>query len=140
MDRSLRKGTGRNRRRRHRNYGAWERFSTDGQTCPYCPHDGALHLVQSAQPHFFRKATANEENSHSISLYQYTPPGGDRVLLKRMTVARNAEIITAFCTACAEAMNTSQVLCFQRNTAVGEVVGMRTDNNKRKAATLPDGD
>ena len=130
MDRSLRKGTGRNRRRSLRNYEAWERFSTDGQTCPYCPHDGALHLVQSAQPHFFRKATANEENNFSIRLYRDTLPGGDRVLLRRMTVTRNAEIITAFCTACAEAMRTVQVLCYQRNVAVGEVVGLQMNCHK----------
>ncbi len=130
MDRSLRKGTGRNRRRSLRNFGAWERFSTDGQTCPYCPHDGSLHLVQSAQPHFFRKATAKEENSLSTRLYRYTPPGGNNVLVRRMTVARNAEIITAFCTACAEAMNTSQVLCYQRNVAVGEVVGLQMNDHK----------
>ena len=130
MDRSLRKGTGRNRKRSLRNFGAWERFSTDGETCPYCPHDGSLHLVQSAQPHFYRRATAHEENSHSIRLYRDTLPGGVPVLLRRMTVARNAEIITAYCTACAEAMNTSQVLCYQRNVAVGEVVGLQTNNHK----------
>ena len=47
-----------------------------------------------------------------------------------MTVARNAEIITAYCTACAEGMRTSQVVCYQRNVAVGEVVGMRMNNDK----------
>ena len=131
MDRTMKRGTGRNRRRTLRNFGAWERFSTDGETCPYCPHDGSLHLVQSAQPHFFRKATAKEENSYSIRLYRYTPPDGDRVLLRRMTVARNAEIITAYCTACAEAMNTCQVLCYQRNVAVGEVVGLQMNDHER---------
>ena len=131
MDRTLTRGTGRNRRRRLRNYGAWQRFSADGQRCPYCPHDGSNHLVQSAQPHFYRRATDTEERNPHTRLYRYTPPGGDRVLLRRMTVARNAEIITAYCTACARRMRTSQVLCYQRNTAVGEVVGLQTNNHSK---------
>ena len=97
MDKTLTRGTGRNRRRRLRNHGAWRRFSTDGKTCPYCPHDGSLHLVQSAQPHFYRKATADEEHNPHTRLYRYTPPGCDSVLVRRMTVARNAEIVTAYC-------------------------------------------
>ena len=43
-----------------------------------------------------------------------------------MTVANHAELITAFCTACAESMNTHQVLCYQRNVGIGEVVGLDT--------------
>ena len=41
-----------------------------------------------------------------------------------MTVANRAELITAYCTACAESMGTAQVLCYQRNLAIGEVVGL----------------
>ncbi len=48
------------------------------------------------------------------------------MLVRRMTVANHAELITAFCTACAEAMQTHQVLCYQRNVGVGEVVGIDT--------------
>ena len=48
------------------------------------------------------------------------------MLVRRMTVANHAELITAFCTACAESMGTAQVLCFQRNLAIGEVVGIDT--------------
>ena len=46
------------------------------------------------------------------------------MLVRRMTVANHAELITAFCVACAESMGTTQVLCYQRNMAVGEVVGI----------------
>ena len=61
-------------------------------------------------------------------LYRHNPPEGGSVLVRRMTVANRAELITAFCTACAESMKTDQVLCFQRNLAVGEVVGIDTRN------------
>ncbi len=135
MDRTLSSKRTRNRRRVLRNHGAWRRFSLDGTRCPYCPHDGSLHLVQSAQPHFYRRATADEETSPFTRLYRYRAPGGDPVLVRRMTVARNAEIVAAYCTACAEGMRTSQVVCYQRNVAVGEVVGMRMNNHKNIKST-----
>ena len=131
MDRTLTGKRTRSRRRVLRNHGAWKRFSRDGQRCPFCPHDGSLHLVQSAQPYFYRRATADEELSPSARLYRYRAPDGDRVLVRRMTVARNAEIVAAYCTACTKGMRTSQVVCYQRNVAVGEVVGIRMNNDKR---------
>ena len=131
MDRTLPAKRTRNRKRIRRNHGAWKHFSREGSICPYCPHHGSLHLVQSAQPHFYRKATADEERDPHVILYGYKTPDGDRVLVRRMTVARNAEIITAYCTACAEGMRTNQVLCYQRKLAVGEVVGIRTDSHKK---------
>ena len=124
MDRTLTRKRTRNRRRVLRNHGAWKRFSLDGRRCPYCAHDGSLHLVQSALPYFYRRATADEDLSRSTRLYRYRVPGGDDVLMRRMTVARNAKIVAAYCTACAEGMRTSQVVCYQRNVAVGEVVGV----------------
>ena len=48
------------------------------------------------------------------------------MLVRRMTVASRAELITAFCVACAESIGTAQVLCYQRNLAIGEVVGIQT--------------
>ena len=59
-------------------------------------------------------------------LYRHTLPEGGSMLVRRMTVANRAELITAFCTTCAESMGTTQVLCFQRNLAIGEVVGIKT--------------
>ena len=50
-----------------------------------------------------------------------------------MTVARHAEIVTAFCVACAEAAQTAQVLCYQRSRDIGEVVGITQDTMTRAA-------
>ena len=130
MDRTLRKAKRNNRRRGQRNSGAWERFCPDGKTCRYCPHDGSLHLVSSGQPHFFRPATEAERNDLSVSLYRHRLPEGGSVLVRRMTVANRAELITAYCVACAESIGTSQVLCYQRNLAIGEVVGLK-ETDKR---------
>ena len=52
------------------------------------------------------------------------------MLVRRMTVANRAELITAYCVACAENIGTEQVLCYQRNLAIGEVVGLKKNDNK----------
>ena len=127
MDRMLKKATRRNKRRSQRNHGAWRRFSPDGTTCRYCKHDGSKHLCQSGQPHFYRPATEEERRDPFERLYRYKLPEGSSVLVRRMVVANHAEIITAFCVACAESMNTHQVLCYQRNVGVGELVGLVTE-------------
>ena len=103
----------------------------------FCEHDGSQHLISSGQPHFFRPATEAERRDPWVLLYRHTPvsstgqalPEGCSVLVRRMTVANRAELITAFCTACAESMKTAQVLCYQRNLAIGEVVGIQTGHN-----------
>ena len=135
MDRMLKRAARRNKRRGQRNHGAWQRFSPDGKTCRYCEHDGSKHLCRSGQPHFYRPATEAERRDPSVMLYRHTLvsstgqalPDGGSMLVRRMTVAAHAELITAFCTACAESMNTHQVLCYQRNVGVGEVVGLVTE-------------
>jgi hypothetical protein len=48
------------------------------------------------------------------------------VLVKRVVVANRAELLTAFCTACAREKDTAQVLCFQRTLAKGEVLGLKS--------------
>ena len=134
MDRTLKRAKRHSKRRGRRNHGAWRLFSPDGKTCRFCPHDNTEHLMSSGQPHFFRPATERERRDPHLMLYRHNPvsstgqalPEGGSVLVRRMTVANRAELITAYCTACAEAMKTPQVLCFQRNLAVGEVVGLRT--------------
>ena len=126
MDRTLKRAKRNNKRRGQRNHGSWQRFAPDGMTCRYCEHDGSLHLCQSGQPHFFRPATEVERRNPSVMLYQYTLPEGGSALVRCMTVASRAELVTAFYTACAESMKTDQVLCYQRNLAVGEVVGIVT--------------
>ena len=55
------------------------------------------------------------------------------MLVKRITVANRAELLTAFCTACAREKDTAQVLCFQRTLAKGEVVGLKTYTNGETA-------
>ena len=130
MDRTLRRAKRSNRRRGQRNSGAWERFCPDGIHCRYCGHDGSQHLVSSGQPHFFRPATEAERNDLSVTLYRHYPPEGGSVLVRRMTVANRAELITAYCVPCAESIGTSQVLCYQRNLAIGEVVGLEKTDNK----------
>ena len=130
MDRTLKRATRENKRRRERSYGAWRRFAPDGNICRYCPHDGSKHLISSGQPHFYRKATNAEERDPSVMLYRHRLPQGGSTLVRRMTVANRAELITAFCTACAESMKTDQVLCYQRNLAIGEVVGIEKNGRK----------
>ena len=126
MDRTLKRAKRNSKRRGQRNYGAWRLFSPDGKTCRYCPHDNTEHLMSSGQPHFYRPSTEAERRDSSVMLYRHTLLEGGSVLVRRRTVANRAELITAYCVACAEAMKTPQVLCFQRNLAVGEVVGLRT--------------
>ena len=134
MDRTLKRAKRNNKRRGRRNHGAWQRFAPDGKTpypvrgrpCRYCEHDGSLHLCQSGQPHYFRPATEAERRDPWVMLYRHTLPDGGSLLVRRMTVANRAELITAFCTTCAESIGTGQVLCYQRNLAIGEVVGIVT--------------
>lgn len=126
MDRTLKQAKRTNKRRRRRSEGAWRRLSPDGNICRYCPHDGSKHLLSSGQPHFFRPATEAERRDPFQRLYRYTLPEGGSVLVRRMTVAKAAELTTAFCTACAEELDTTQVLCYLRSLAVGEVVGLET--------------
>lgn len=123
MDRALKSVERSSKRRRNRNYQAWQRFSPDGKTCRFCPHDSATHLCSSGQPHFYRKATRQEAKDPSVRLYRRTLPQGGSTLARRMVVAQSLELITAFCTACAEEMRTDQVLCYQRTLAIGEMVG-----------------
>ena len=127
MDRMLKPATRRNKRRQQRNGSAWRRFSPDGTTCRYCKHDHTKHLTSSGQPHFYRPATGAEKRDPSVQLYRHTLPQGGSVLVRRMVVASHAELITAFCIPCAESIGTRQVLCYQRNVGIGEVVGLVTE-------------
>ena len=130
MDRTLRKAKRGNRKRQERNLTAWQAFSPDGTTCRYCSHDETTHLCTSGQPVFYRPASDAERHSRSARLYRHETPENGPVLLRRMVVARSAELITVFCTKCAEEMKTAQVACYQRNTAVGEVVGISQNGRK----------
>ena len=126
MDRTLKRAKRPSKRRNHRNVGAWRRFSPVGTTCRFCEHDGSAHLCASGQPHFYRRATEEERNDPRLTLYRHDTPEGGSALVRRVVVANRAELITAFCTTCAESIGTGQVLCYQRNLAIGEVVGIVT--------------
>ena len=130
MDRTLKRAKRSNKRRGQRNAGAWERFCPDGIHCRYCGHDGSQHLVSSGQPHFYRPATEAERRDPSVMLYRHNLPDGGSTQVRRMTVANRAELITAYCVPCAESIGTHQVLCYQRNLAIGEVVGLQKNDHK----------
>ena len=129
MDRTLKRARRHSKRRSQRNYAAWGLFSPDGKSCRHCPHDNTEHLMSSGQP-----ATEAERRDPHLMLYRHTLPEGGSALVRRITVANRAELITAYCTACAESIGTHQVLCYQRNLAIGEVVGLRTGNDIELAA------
>ncbi len=134
MDRTLNPVKRGSKRRQARNSKAWQLYSPDGDTCRFCPHPAADHLTSSAQPHYYRPATEAERRDAFEKLYRHDAvsstgqalPDGDSVLVKRVTVANRAELLTAFCQTCAAEKDTSQVLCYQRTLAKGEVVGLKT--------------
>lgn len=127
MDRTLNPVKRGNKRRRARNWKAWQLFSPDGDTCRFCSHGAADHLTSSGQPHFYRPATEAERRDPFEKLYRHDlDSGGDSVLVKRIVVANRAELLTAFCVQCARDKDTGQVLCFQRTLAKGEVVGLKS--------------
>ena len=128
MDRTLNPVKRGNKRRRARNWKAWQLFSPDGTTCRFCPHPAADHLTSSGQPHYYRSAAESDWRNPGEKLYRHKLADGTNVLVKRITVATRAELLTAFCTACAQEKDTSQVLCFQRTLAKGEVVGLKDHN------------
>ena len=128
MDRTLKRAKRHSRRKGERNAKAWQRYSPDGERCRHCPHDMTTHLMSSAQPHLFRRATPEEVDDLSMTLYKHTTPDGTTVWVRRVVVARHAELVTNFCTACAEEMDADQVLCYQRGLANGEVVGVTGDD------------
>ncbi len=130
MDRTLNPVKRGNKRRRARNWKAWQLFSLDGDTCRFCPHPAADHLTSSAQPHFYRPATESDWGNLNERLYRHELADGTDVLVKRITVATRAELLTAFCTQCAKDKQTDQVLCFQGTLAKGEVVGLKHHNDK----------
>ena len=117
-----------NKQRRARNWNAWKLFSPDGTTCQFCKHNHTVHLTSSGVPHFYRPATQRELSDSSEKLYRHDLPDGNAVVVKRITVASRAELLTAFCTRCAEDKQTGQVLCYQRTLARGEVVGLKAHN------------
>ena len=135
MDKTLKplKGT---KRGGTRNGKAWLLFSPDGTYCRFCPHAATDHLCSSAQPHFYQLATEQERRDPFEKLYHYNLADGVSVLVKRIIVSKRVELLTAFCAACAQEKETSQVLCFQRTLAKGEVVGLKKHSAVNGAARI----
>ena len=133
MDRTLNPVKRGNKRRRARNWKAWQLFSPDGDTCRFCPHGAADHLTSSGQPHFYQPAAEQDWRNSNEKLYRHELADGSEVLVKRVTVASRAELLTAFCVQCAKDKQTDQVLCFQRTLAKGEVVGLKHYSNGHHA-------
>ena len=124
MDRTLKTSKGTSKRRSQRNLKAWKLLSPGGANCRFCPHPARDHLCSSGQPHFYRPATEEERQDLFQKLYRHDLPDGSFVSIKRITVANQAEIITAYCKTCAKNKDTTQVLCYQRTLGMGEVVGL----------------
>ena len=137
MDRTLNPVKRGNQRRRARNWKAWQLFSPGGTHCRFCEHDHTTHLTSSGQPHYYRPATEEERQNPNEKLYHHDTLEHGSVLVKRITVAKQAELLTAFCTACAEELDTGQVLCYQRTLAKGEVVGLKNNNIKQEKGGTP---
>ena len=52
-----------------------------------------------------------------------TDAENERLRLRRIVVAKRAEVIVACCLNCAEEKGTPQATCFQAKVAIGEIVG-----------------
>ena len=85
----------------------------------------APHLLRAAQllPARHRE---REKRDPTVMLYTRTDtPRNGTILLRRITVSKQAEVITAFCTACRRgSLGTSQVLCYQRTLSHGRRSGV----------------
>ena len=97
---------------------AWNRFADHEGRCPFCHHASVDHVFSSGQLHFFRPATEAESDGPG-RLYLHPVR-----LLKRLSVAKEAEVLHVYCAACAEEKATVQVVCFIRTWGTGEVVGV----------------
>lgn len=124
MDKTLRRARRASIKRRQKNVRAWRRFALDGGSCPYCGHDGGSHLTVAIQPHFYRPATPEEGQDSRVRLYTHDIDAERVILVRRITVARDADIVTAYCKTCATRLRTGQALCFQQTHGVGEVIGI----------------
>ena len=105
-------------------HAAWDRFADHEGRCPFCSHASVDHVFSSGQPHFFRPAREAESDGPG-RLYVHPDYG----LLKRLSVAKGAEVLQVYCAACAEEKATVQVVCFIRTWGTGEVVGVAANGD-----------
>ena len=93
-------------------------------------HDRSAHVWSSAQPHFYRPATPQEERDPTVKLYRGKNHGE---VLRRVAVTNAAEVVVVFCQTCADQKATLQVVCFQRTLAVGEIIGTESKGGRNES-------
>ena len=101
---------------RTRNRKAWENFANpEDDTCRYCPHDRYDHSGLSEQPFVWVESAEGGRQGAFAGKFQ-----------KRF-LSEEYEIRRLFCLACAEDLETSQVLCYLRSVGVGEKIARGAD-------------
>ena len=88
----------------------------NADACRFCGHHYGDHVASVGQPHFFRLRSAYDTSP------EYADNGG--MSLTKVVVACAAELEELFCYECAESMNASQVVCWMKSVARGEIVGI----------------
>ena len=110
MDRTLKRAKRNNKRRGRRNHGAWQRFAPDGIHLSLLPARRLASTCASpGQPHLLpARDGGGTIRTPWVKIYRHDPvsstgqarfpdqsPGHG--LVRRMTVANRAELITAYC-------------------------------------------
>ena len=96
---------------RTRNRKAWEKFANpEDDSCRYCPHDRYDHSGLSEQPFVWVESAESGRQGAFSGKFQ-----------KRF-LSEEYEIRRLFCLACAEDLETTQVLCYLRSVGVGEKI------------------
>ena len=83
--------------------------------CRFCDHHYRDHVGAVGQPHFFRPRSAYDTSPEYVGI--------DGASLTKVIVARAAELEELFCRECADERNVSQVVCWMKTVACGEIVG-----------------
>lgn len=106
---------------RERNGRAWVQLNGPTSQCRFCGHHISEHVMNSHPPHYYEPLRISDLDMSMPQLARH--PEDSAALLKRVTVAEDAEIEFLFCSACADAKGTDQSLCYRRRLGVGEIVG-----------------
>lgn len=114
-----------------RNRNAWSILTAGSGTCRFYPHGFEDHEVASAQPHFYRPATAEERRNHKMALYHFELKDGSMVIAKRIPAGHRAEVIEARCRQCAADWGTGMVMCFQDPSIIGPLADPENRRAKR---------
>ena len=108
-----------------RHYKAYLRMMSDSHECRFCSHLNTEHLSSSGQPYFYRVIRKGDAMPNIGVYTHYFDEAKTRgVLIHRVVVAKEPELITMYCTQCALDKDTSQVMCYQRTLANGEIKGL----------------